>query len=83
MVAPLNPSAPVPYSIAVLILQDGYLYSRWGNPTADSASCVLARLEGAAGSLLFSSGCAAITTTLFSFLKAGDHMVCLQVCTCV
>lgn len=58
--------------------KDGYLYSRWGNPTADSASCVLARLEGAAGSLLFSSGCAAITTTLFSFLKAGDHMVINQ-----
>lgn len=56
-------------------LQNGYLYSRWGNPTADSACDVLAKLEGAAGSILFASGCAAITTTLFSFLKAGDHLV--------
>ena len=51
------------------------MYSRWGNPTADSACHVLTQLEGAAGSLLFSSGCGAISTVLFSFLKAGDHMV--------
>ena len=36
-------------------LQTGYLYSRWGNPTVDAAADTIARLEGAAGSLLFSS----------------------------
>ena len=51
------------------------MYSRWGNPTADSACDVIANLEGAAGSILFASGSAAISTVLFSFLKAGDHMV--------
>lgn len=51
------------------------MYSRWGNPTADSACGTLSKLEGAAGSILFASGCAAISTTLFSFLKAGDHLV--------
>lgn len=63
-------------------MQDGYLYSRWGNPTVDSACDVLTKLEGAAGSILFASGCSAITTTLFSFLKAGDHLV-LQMYYCL
>lgn len=71
---------PVERNITLTIscFQGGYLYSRWGNPTADSACAVLARLEGAAGSMLFSSGCGAINTALFSFLKAGDHLVCVQ-----
>ena len=32
-------------------------------------------LEGGAGSLVFSTGMAAITTALQCFLKAGDHVV--------
>lgn len=59
---------------------NGYLYQRWGNPTADAAADVIAQLEGAAGTMLFSSGMAAINTTLFSYLKAGDHLVACQPC---
>ena len=59
-------------------LQTGYLYSRWGNPTVDAAADTLARMEGAAGSLLFSSGMAAIVTSMLTFLKTGDHMVSLR-----
>ena len=55
--------------------QTGYLYTRWGNPTVDAAADVIARLEGAKGTLLFASGCAAITTSLLAFAKAGDHIV--------
>lgn len=36
---------------------------------------MIASLEGAAGTLLFSSGMSAIITTLFTFLRAGDHAV--------
>ena len=61
--------------ITATVLQNGYLYQRWGNPTADAAADVIAQLEGAAGTMLFSSGMAAINTTLFSYLKAGDHLV--------
>ncbi len=57
------------------LLQNGYLYSRWGNPTVDVAAETIACLEGAEGSLLFSSGCAAISTCMTTFAKCGDHMV--------
>ena len=59
-------------------LQNGYMYTRWGNPTVDAAANTLARLEGAAGSLLFSSGMAAIVTSMLTFLKSGDHVVSLN-----
>lgn len=55
--------------------ENGYIYSRWGNPTDDGASSVIADLERAAGTLLYSSGMCAITTTLLTFLKPGDHLV--------
>ena len=61
--------------MSTFFLQDGYLYSRWGNPTVDAAASVIADLEGAAGTLLFASGMSAIVTTLFTFLRAGDHIV--------
>ena len=61
-----------------MTVQTGYLYTRWGNPTVDAAAEVIARLEGAKGTLLFASGCAAITTSLLSFAKAGDHIVSLS-----
>ena len=41
----------------------------------DAAADVIAGLEGAEGSLLFASGMSAIVTTLFTFLRAGDHAV--------
>ena len=59
-------------------LQTGYLYSRWGNPTVDAAADTIARLEGAVGSLLFSSGMAAIVTSMLTFLQTGDHIVSLR-----
>ena len=43
----------------------------------DAAAEVIARLEGAKGALLFASGCAAISTSILSFAKAGDHIVSL------
>ncbi|PFX20326.1 Cystathionine gamma-synthase [Stylophora pistillata] len=55
--------------------KSGWLYSRWINPTVDAAAQTLNNLEGGQGTLLFSSGMAAITTALFSTLKSGDHVV--------
>jgi cystathionine gamma-synthase len=52
-----------------------YEYGRYGHPTQVAAEGKLAALEGAEGAVLFSSGMSAITTTLFSLLKAGDHIV--------
>ena len=56
-------------------LQNGWIYSRWINPTTDAASQALNHLEGGQGTLLFASGMAAISTALFTVLKSGDHMV--------
>jgi cystathionine gamma-synthase len=50
-------------------------YGRYGNPTQRVAEKKLAALDGAEDGLLFSSGMAAITTTLFAILSKGTHIV--------
>jgi len=50
-------------------------YGRYGNPTQRTAERKLAALEGAEAALLFSSGMAAVTTTLFAMLARGAHVV--------
>jgi len=50
-------------------------YGRYGNPTQRIAELKLAALEGAEDCLLFASGMAAITTTLFAMLSRGAHLV--------
>ncbi len=55
-------------------------YGRYGNPTVRSAERVLAALEGAGDAIFFGSGMAAITTTLLSMLKSGDHVVLTSDC---
>jgi cystathionine gamma-lyase len=54
---------------------NGYEYSRSGNPTRDALERRLAALENAEYAIAFSSGLAAVTTTILSLLKAGEHMV--------
>lgn len=51
----------------------GYIYARDGGPTVEHAEAVLASLDGAAASLVFSSGMAAFLT-LTETLGAGDHV---------
>jgi cystathionine beta-lyase/cystathionine gamma-synthase len=55
---------------------NGYLYSRYENPTVVAVEKKLAAVDGAEQSLLFSSGMAAISTALLTVLKAGDEVVC-------
>jgi cystathionine gamma-synthase len=50
-------------------------YGRYGNPTQRIAEQKLAALEGAGDCLLFASGMAAITTTLYAVLSHGSHVV--------
>jgi cystathionine beta-lyase/cystathionine gamma-synthase len=50
-------------------------YTRYGNPTHTVVQDAIAELEGTDTALLFSSGMAAITTTILSHVKAGDHIV--------
>jgi methionine-gamma-lyase len=60
--------------------EPGYIYSRWGNPTATEAEAKIAALETfglglEVKGILHSSGMAAITTLLLSNLKAGDKIL--------
>ena len=54
---------------------NGYEYSRSGNPTRDALEQRLAALENAKYGIAFASGLAAVTTTILSLLKAGEHMI--------
>ncbi|MFR0770073.1 MAG: trans-sulfuration enzyme family protein [Dysosmobacter sp.] len=53
----------------------GYAYFRLGNPNADATSQILATGDGAEKGLVFSSGMAAITTSILATVKPGDHIV--------
>ncbi len=55
--------------------KEHYEYGRYGNPTVQIAERRLADLEGAEDGIAFSSGMSAITTTILSLVKAGDHIV--------
>ena len=57
---------------------DRHLYSRWSNPTVAAAEAKLAALEGAEGALAFSSGMAAISATVLSYVKSGDTVLSLD-----
>ena len=55
--------------------EGGYIYSRLGNPTTTVVEEKLAALEGAEAALATGSGMGAISSTMWTILKAGDHMV--------
>jgi cystathionine beta-lyase/cystathionine gamma-synthase len=55
---------------------NGYLYSRYENPTVVAVEQKLAAVDGGDVSLLFSSGMAAISTALITLLKSGDEVIC-------
>jgi cystathionine gamma-synthase len=55
-------------------------YGRYGNPTQRAVERKLAALEGAADALLFPSGMNAITCTILSLVRAGDHVVLTEDC---
>lgn len=58
--------------------RENWIYSRGNNPTINILCKKLAALEGAEEALVFSSGMAAISSTVLAMLKAGDHVVCVQ-----
>lgn len=56
--------------------EEGFVYSRFSNPTVRMFEQRLAALEGAEDCLGTASGMAAILSTALGVLKAGDHVVC-------
>jgi len=57
------------------LTESGNIYSRINNPTNDILEQRLAVLEGGIAAVVTASGTAAISTTLLTLLKAGDHIV--------
>jgi len=55
--------------------EGAYIYARLGNPTNAALERRLAALEHAEACVTTASGIGAITTTLWTFLKAGDHVL--------
>ena len=55
-------------------------YGRYGNPTIAAVESKIAALEGAEDAVLFSSGMAAITSTLLTILSSGDHVILTDDC---
>ena len=58
--------------------EDGYIYSRFTNPTTASMEKRLAALEGMEAAIATSSGMSAVLLLCMGLLKAGDHVVCSQ-----
>lgn len=56
--------------------EDGYVYSRLGNPTVTVLEERIAKLENGERGLAFASGMAAVSAVLVALTKAHDHIVC-------
>ena len=54
---------------------DGYVYSRMANPGTDALCDVLCAAEQSEDALAFSSGMAAIVTSILANVQAGDHIL--------
>ena len=55
--------------------EEGYIYSRLGNPTTAVIEEKIALLEHGEMAAATSSGMGAISSTLWTLLKAGDHVI--------
>lgn len=64
--------------IDVVQNHNGYIYSRWDNPSVVEVEQAVAQLEGYRHGIGFSSGMAAITTSIFAHVKSNSRIVAMQ-----
>lgn len=57
------------------LAEPGWIYTRINNPTVDVLEQRLTALEGGLAAVATASGTSAISTTLLTLLRAGDHIV--------
>ncbi|MCX7795800.1 MAG: aminotransferase class I/II-fold pyridoxal phosphate-dependent enzyme [bacterium] len=57
---------------------DKFVYTRSGNPTINLLEDKIAMLEKGEACRAFSSGMGAITSSILSLVKSGDHIICLR-----
>lgn len=55
--------------------ESGYIYSRLGNPTTAVLEDKIAQLEHGEAAVATSSGMGAISSVMWTILKAGDHII--------
>jgi methionine-gamma-lyase len=55
--------------------EEGYIYTRLGNPTQTALEEKIAALEGGKAALAFGSGMAAVTAVIMALVQQGDHIV--------
>jgi len=81
VVAPIYETAVFAFSKTQELLEviehkkEGFIYSRWDNPSVRAFERTMACLEDAQEAAAFSSGMAAVTTTVLSLVGSGDHVV--------
>ncbi len=55
--------------------EDGFIYTRMGNPTIARLEEAVSTLEGGAGGLATGSGMSALCTILWTLLNQGEHLI--------
>ena len=63
---------------AILDEKNNHVYTRGNNPTVNILRKKIAALESAEDALITSSGAAAISASVMSQVKAGDHIICVN-----
>lgn len=58
--------------------EEGYMYTRLGNPTVSELEHKMADLEGTERAVAFASGMGAVSAVLMHLLRAGDHVIVTQ-----
>lgn len=58
--------------------EEGYMYTRLGNPTCTQLEEKVAILEGSEACVATASGMGAITSALWTILESGDHVVAAE-----
>lgn len=77
---PLHPSTEFGFQdarelAAVFQGKSGFTYSRQGTPTTAALEAKITRMEKGVGSVSFATGMAALSATLFTLLRQGDHLI--------
>jgi methionine-gamma-lyase len=55
--------------------KQGFIYSRYSNPTIDALNQVLTEIEDGEAALSFGSGLSAISAAVMAYCEPGDHIV--------
>src|SRR5689334_9116820 len=58
---------------------EGYVYSRMANPTHDALKEIMFNIDEGEAAEVYSSGMAAITTSILAHVQAGDHIIAASV----